>query len=258
MTLSKNPFDQHISSWKTEQDQPWMDLRYRLEYQNICRHIDAQALTILDAGGGNAANAIQFAQKGHHVTVVDSSPAMLADGLSSAQESGVVERIKFIQADLSELPKLFPDPRVDLVLCHNVIQYLDDPDQTLRALVHLLRSGGFLSLVTVNGYAEVYKAAFRELDLEKAAIQLNAEETHATVFDVSMRRFSDEAVIELVKTAGCNLLGLYGVRSLCDWLPNEPKYNPEFFARLEELEFKLADRYPYYLLARFYQAIGQK
>jgi len=258
MTKSENPFDVHLSSWKAEQDQPWMNLRYRLEYRNIRRYVGEHELSALDAGGGNAASAIQFAREGHLVTVVDSSEAMLTDGREAAQKAGLDERMKFHQAELVDLPTLFPEPSFDLVLCHNVIQYVEEVDRNLRALVQSLHSNGILSLMTINGYYEVYKVAFRELDLEKAIFQLDTDKTRATLFDVSMRSFSETELIEMLERAGCITLGLYGVRCLCDWLPNEPKYNPEFLRKLEELEYRLADRYPYYLLARFYQVIGRK
>ena len=33
---------------------------------------------------------------------------------------------------------------------------------------------------------------------------------------------------------------------------------PDFYAKLEQLEFALSDQYPYYLIARFFQLIGRK
>jgi len=45
---------------------------------------------------------------------------------------------------------------------------------------------------------------------------------------------------------------------LCAYLPNEPKYEAEYFKALEQLECRLTDTYPYNLLARFYQVIVRK
>jgi hypothetical protein len=39
---------------------------------------------------------------------------------------------------------------------------------------------------------------------------------------------------------------------------NERKYDDEFYRKLEQLELALTDRYPYYLLARFFQIIARK
>jgi S-adenosylmethionine-dependent methyltransferase len=183
---------------------------------------------------------------------------MLADGVAVAEEHELIEQIDFIAAEIMDIPELFREPKFDLVVCHNVIHYLDDPDRSLRALHHPLRRGGLLSLVTINGFSEVYKAAFRELDLRKALDQLDASHGHGTIFDLAMRTFTEREIIDLVEQAGCTIEGFYGVRCLCDWLPNEPKFNEPFMSELEELEFSLADRYPYYLLARFFQVICSK
>jgi len=54
-------------------------------------------------------------------------------------------------------------------------------------------------------------------------------------------------------------LGYFGLRCVVDYLTdNQPKFNPAYFAELEELEYAMTDRYPYYLLARMFQIIVQK
>jgi SAM-dependent methyltransferase len=251
-----SPFDHNFSNWKMEQSQPWMTLRYRLEYRNISRHIGNRSLSILDAGGGNAASAILFAEAGHTVTVVDFSTEMVDDGIRLVSEAGLESRISIFQADLADLPALFPEPSFDLILCHNVVQYLENPAAILGILAGCGFPGGLISMVTVNQYAEVYKAAIRELDLERAITQLVSERTRASIFDISMRKFSETEVIELLEVADYQPVGLYGLLCLTHWLPNEPKYDPAFFSTLETLEYKIGNRFPYYLLARFYQVIG--
>ena len=58
-----------------------------------------------------------------------------------------------------------------------------------------------------------------------------------------------------MEQAGCSVMGRYGVRCVNDYiLDNNLKYDPGFFARLERLELALTDRYPYYLLGRFFQS----
>ena len=39
---------------------------------------------------------------------------------------------------------------------------------------------------------------------------------------------------------------------------NEAKFNPEYFAELEKLEYAMTYQYPYYLLARMFQIVLQK
>jgi hypothetical protein len=46
--------------------------------------------------------------------------------------------------------------------------------------------------------------------------------------------------------------------NVCAYLSNKPKFDPEYYSEKEKLEDCLTDRYPYYLLARFFQVIVQK
>jgi hypothetical protein len=71
-------------------------------------------------------------------------------------------------------------------------------------------------------------------------------------------RFSADEIIDQFSQISCSLVGHYGVLSVCAYLPNEPKFDSEYYSELEKLEDSLTDKYPYYLLARFFQVIVQK
>jgi hypothetical protein len=63
----------------------------------------------------------------------------------------------------------------------------------------------------------------------------------------------------LLRDAGCHIEQDYGVRCVCDyWGDNERKSQPEIFEQLERLEFALTDKYPYKLLARYFQVVARK
>jgi len=58
--------------------------------------------------------------------------------------------------------------------------------------------------------------------------------------------------------AGLEMLAEYGVRIFADYLPVEKLADPEFFARLLELEMAAATLHPYRLIARYIQLLGRK
>ena len=251
-------FNRNIETWEQEQKEPWMDLRYRLELGNLEGYIGAKKLTVLDAGGGNGVLAIALAEAGHDVTIVDFSSEMLAAAQARLGSHHYQGKVDLIQADIGDIPGLFSADTFDVVLCHNVIQYTSDAYAALRAVQAPLRTNGILSLVSVNKYAEVYKAAFREADLARAEDQLSAEATVATLFDHPMEYFTEQDLKLLFEQSGFYDIDLFGIRCICDWLPNAPKYRPEYMAQLESLEGHLAQKHPYYLLARFFQVVGRK
>lgn len=256
MTQADDPFTRHIERWKAEQALPWAQLKYRLVAANLDAHLPPGPLEILDAGGGNGAEALPFAQVGHRVTLVDSAAVMLDEARQAAEACGLSERITMIQHDLGALSALFPAPSFDVVICHNVLQYAPDVGQLLDTLLTTLRPGGVLSLVSVNRYSVPYQAAFLHHDLERAYASLDDHTQQATIFDAPMSLATAEEVSALLAARGFSAVHHFGIRCLCDyWGDNAEKMQPTVMAQLERLERRLTDAYPYKLLARYYQLI---
>jgi S-adenosylmethionine-dependent methyltransferase len=249
----------HVSGWKEWQETPWGRLRYRVAQANLQRHLPSRPLRILDVGGGNGLDSIPLAAAGHHVTLLDFSEEMLGEARRSADANGAAERITPHYADFHELPALYPQPIFDVVLCHNLLQYIDDAAEMLRIVGQPLKPGGLLSVMASNRYSNAYRAALQQHDFVAAASQLDATSSFAQVFNLSVRAYAGEDIIPLLQEAGCTLLGHYGVRCVNDYIANNDlKADPTFFAQLEQLELAMTDKYPYYLLARFFQLVARK
>ena len=252
-------FNDHMSVWKAEQNTPWFRLRYTTVHTNLLRHLERRPLQVLDVGGGNGLEAVALAALGHTVTLVDFSADMLADARRNAEAAGVAERIVMHEADVTALPDLFSTGTFDVALCHNVLQYVGDPAAVLADIAALVRRGGILSVVSPNRYGETYLAALLQLDLATALARLDATTIEAALFKVPVHRFTGDDMIRLLEAAGCTPAGHYGVLCVCAYITNNDiKYDPTFFAQLEQLELALTDRHPYYLVARFFQVIAQK
>src|SRR5437763_13020537 len=91
-------------------------------------------LRILDAGGGSGGFAVPLAELGHHVTVVDPSPDSLAALERRAAETGTSDRVRAVQGDVAGLVDVAAPASVDLVLCHSVLEVVDDPASALDAV----------------------------------------------------------------------------------------------------------------------------
>src|SRR4030065_2749430 len=113
----------------------------------------------------------------------------------------------------------------------------------------------FLSLLDGNRYSEVYRKAIQSNDLVAALKVVDTKEYFHPWFNRLTPLFSSAEIIDILRANGCEVVGDYGIRCICDYLPNEPKYEAEYFEALAQLERKLTDTYPYNLLARFYQVI---
>ena len=116
-----------------------------------------------------------------------------------------------------------------------------------------------VSIININRYSDALQAALLRIDLEEALTHIDVRESYPPLFDTTLRHYAGEEMIAPLEAAGCTLLGHYGVRCVNDYIyDNARKYDPAFYAQLEKLELTLSDRYPYYLIARYFQLIGRK
>jgi S-adenosylmethionine-dependent methyltransferase len=259
MTVSPATFDSSMDRWIEEQRSPWSQLKYTVVHANLKRHLGDNPLRILDAGGGNGADTIPLAVLGHAVVLVDYSTEMLADATRRIAAVKVRDRVTMYHADLAMVPALLPNQSFDMVLCHNVVQYVDDALSLLAGLAIPLKPGGIISVMGVNRYSVPYHAAFLRNNLDDAFAALEQHRGCATLFKERVRFYTGEEIAAFLSQAGCAVDGHYGIRCLCDyWGDNERKSNPDTFAQIERLELALTDRHPYNLLARYFQVVAHK
>lgn len=205
-------------------------------------------MRILDVGGGSGRDSMLLAAQGYRVALMDSSPAMLRLAAEEAEAGGVTDRLQTQFGNLDDLPALFPAPVFDAVLLHNVIQYVDDGQAALAKALAPLKPGGLISVSGANRYADPYREALVWQRPEKALELLDA---------LPGSPYAGDDVADGLRALGCEVLGVYGVLCVADYLREEPG-DPAFAAQLERLELALSDRVPYKLLARFFQVVARK
>lgn len=259
MTVQASIFDQQIDVWRREQELPWYRIMRRQMQTNLASHLAAGALRVLDAGGGNGRDSLQLAAAGHQVLLVDYSAAMLADAEAKAAALGLQEQMQVQQAELSGIDELLKGETFDAVLCHNVIQYLDDAPALLRQLAAALRPGGLLSLVSMNRYSAVYAALLLRNDVKAARAGIGAHAAHTVIFDAPLIVYSAAEAAAMLAQAGLAVTADYGLLCITAyWREDERKHDPAVYAQLEELELALMDQEPYKSLARSFQVIAHK
>ena len=206
-------------------------------------------LHVVDAGGGTGGFAVPLAAAGHRVTVVDPSPDSLAALQRRAAERGLGDRVTGLQGDLTELPGLVPAGSADLLLCHSVLELVDDPAEALAGSVGVLRQDGRLSLLAANRAAAVVARALAGHP-DEAAHALTDPAGRWGPGDGMRRRFTADALRELVTGAGLVVEQLHGVRVVSDLVPGAVlDAEPGAAAALLALERALSDRPPYRDLA---------
>jgi S-adenosylmethionine-dependent methyltransferase len=215
------------------------------------------SLHALDVGCGTGDVAARLAHLGMRVALLDSSPAMLNIAKRTAQEAGVTDKIVLQPGDASQLTTLFPGASFDVILCHNVLEYLEDPDAVLCGAAHLLRdSSSILSVLVRNRAGEVLKAAIKEGDLTVAEENLTAEWGQESLYGGRVRLFTPDTLRAMLKAASLAVIAERGVRVLADYLPSRISRNSEY-GRILELERRLSSRPEYAAVARYTQCFAR-
>jgi S-adenosylmethionine-dependent methyltransferase len=256
---SRDVFGAAMAAWRQWQDAPWGRLRYTLAEHNLRRHLDGRPLRVLDVAGGNGVEAVRLAAGGHKVTLVDYSAEMLDSARSLAANLGMAGRVTCIESDVAKLGDVVAAESFDLVLCHNLLQFVADVESTLVTVLEPLAPGGLLSVLSANAHSEPMRMALREMDLTSAYESLAAPRHYTKTFGTPLFPRTAEEVCTVLRHLGVGVLGHYGIRSVCDYIPDdERKYDATFFAELERLEVALSDRLPYVLTARLFHLIALK
>jgi len=258
MPVEADEFGGVLQLWKDENHKPWGRLRYETSRLNIARHTKKETLRVLDFGGGDGVDAIYYAKLGHLVTLMDCSPTMLAEAGRSAEEEGVSDRLVLCQTEQDSFPDLAVQQPFDLILCHMMIEFVPDAQILFKEMCKLLAKGGVISILDTNRYSDVYMSAFQTNKIPDAIKAVGRKEYFHPWVNRLTPRFAADDFINQLDINGCSLIGHYGVLNICAYLPNEPKFIPQYYRQLQALEFQLTDKYPYPLLARFFQVIGRK
>jgi len=229
-------------------------LRSDLAFANLHDFLPLQAkesLCALDLGCGTGATAVRLAQLGIHVTVLDCSPAMLDIAQRAAREAGISEKIVLKHGEATQLACLFPARSFDVILCHNILEYIDDPGVVLREAARALRdSSAILSVLVRNQVGEVFKAAIQTGDLSAAENNLTAEWGQESLYGSRVRLFTPDSLRAMLKAAALTVIVERGVRVLADYLPSRISRSAEY-ERILGLERKLGSRPAYAAVARY-------
>ena len=206
-------------------------------------------LDVLDIGGGTGGLAVRVGLLGHRVTVVDPSPDALAALDRRAREHDVA--VTGSQGDLSSLLDVVGPDSADLVLCHGVLEVVDDPVAALATLGRVVRPGGVLSLLVAQRYAAVVARAMAgHFQQALAMLDPSTGSGHRTSQGRVGRRYTHDELAVLVRDAGLTVDAVHGIRVFTDLVPGSLlDLEPGATAALVELEQAVATRPEYLPLA---------
>ncbi len=193
-------------------------------------------LRIVDVGGGTGGFAVPLAGLGHQVTVVDPSPDALAALQRRAADMGVSALVQPVQGDAGALVSIVGAGTADVVLCHGVLEFVDDPAAALRDARQTLREHGLLSLLVSQRLGAVVARAVSGR-FQDARRLLDDPQGRAGAADPLVRRFDQSTLLALLAGEDLQVRTLHGVRLFSDLLPGAlVDGDPDTMQALLELE----------------------
>lgn len=202
---------------------------------------------ILDFGSGEGVTANHYAKK-NDVTAIEPSEEML----SSAWRDNEYDQIVGDANTLSS----FEDEVFDFIICHNVLEYIDDKEAVLKALARVLKKDGIISIAKHNRAGRVMQMAVLLDDFEKANAILDGENSMASKFG-AIRYYEDDDIIKWVPEL--TVSEVWGIRTFWDLQQNQEKHRDEEWQnKMMQLELRVAQLPEYRDIAFFHHLLLKK
>ncbi|HZX40100.1 MAG TPA: methyltransferase domain-containing protein [Streptomyces sp.] len=193
----------------------------QLDEQIAARYPVGQRLRILDVGMGQGTQALRLARAGHTVTGLESDCDMLKAARESlaTEPAGIRERVRLIEGDGRDTGVHFLPGSFDVVLCHGVLMYVQEPDAMLAGLARMLAPGGLLSLLVRNGDALAMRPGLAG-DWPGALTAFDSD-TYTNRLGLVVRADRLDALTATLAGIAAPLHAWYGVRVFTDNVPDE-------------------------------------
>lgn len=168
------------------------------------------AVRVLDVGGGSGTRAVPLALLGCSVTVVDSSVNALAILHRRAEDAGVADRVAGVQADADQLDTVTAPGSADVVVCHHLLEQVDDPAAAMRGLADAVRPGGSVSILVAGRLGAVLAQTLAGR-FEPARELLTDADARFGAADPLRRRFDVLGVRALAESVGLVVESVTGI-----------------------------------------------
>jgi S-adenosylmethionine-dependent methyltransferase len=200
---------------------PWGKLFYKLVWHNI----DCKGKKILDFGSGFGVTADYFA-KNNEVTAIEPNEEMLKHRFCTNEYSQIVGGIESLRK--------IPNQSYDMIICHNVLEYLDNRTELLCEFSRVLKPGGFVSIVKHNKAGKIMQKAVFEYKINEALELINNGNGVSANFG-TINEY-DNCELEKYCEDSFEIDKIYGVRMFFALQRNELKMESDWISNMYNLE----------------------
>ena len=215
-----------IKDYRNMVEQPWGRMFYELIYKQL-NIPEENKIRILDFGAGFCITANHYA-KNHEVIAVEPNEEMHNLRVEGNNYTLIPQGLEYL--------KSISDNSIDVVLCHNVLEYVENREAVLEQLVRVVKPEGILSVIKHNLFGRVMGSAVLG-DNPQAALDLLNDVSEDSMFG-NRSVYSNESLIEALSQK-MSLSDTYGIRVFFGLSSNnEIKFTNEWYQPMLELEIK--------------------
>lgn len=229
---------------KVTELQPWECLMKQIVWKQLG---DIRNKKILDFGSGTGVTANYLAKYNEVIAVEpdNESVRMRWQDNSYTQIVGGTEKLH-----------KFKDETFDMIICHNVLEYIDDKKEIVNEFARILKRDGKISLVKHNRAGRVMQMVVLLNDFDHAHSLLDGNDSTASKYG-AIRYYEDKDIenwcpnLKIIKTLG--------MRTFWDMQQNQEIHkDAEWQDKMIEIEMRVADMDAYKEIAFFHHLTIEK
>ena len=219
-----------IQQYKQMLEQPWGKIQYEITFAQL---VHLKNKKILDFGSGLGLVS-QFLGENNEVVAIEPEKEMLFAYSNHTYEKilGSLEQVEKFEAE-----------SFDIVLCHNVLEYIEENNREkyLSEFKRVLKRDGKLSIVKHNQVGKIMQAVVFSNDVDQALDLLKGNEFRSVSFN-SGTTYTIDKLLEISKM---KLDKYQAIRTFYSLQINEVKTQDKWIEKMTEMELSVCDLYPY-------------
>jgi len=242
MSAITEAFSKSINQYLNYTNMPWGQLFYQSAWHQMDNHLRTYDKTILDIGSGFGLSSLEYARRGCQVTAIEPTNEMVAIAQESADREAL--NIKFHTATFQTVDYLAD--HYDWILCHNILEYTEDPKEFLMNISQKQSANGMLSLITHNCAAKVMKKAIVNKDPQGAYASIGNMKEYSGIIQTDITIYPLEQLADWLTDCGYEVRNTYGIHNIYGYITdNALKLDEAWHAQMLNLEFTLGSLSPY-------------
>lgn len=199
-------------------------------------------INILDVGCGDGCISEFLFYEGYaNITAIDIDP----DSIKKAKNKDCSKNINYVCEDINNYLLSTRNQYWDIVICSEVLEHLNKPDELIKAISAIVKRDGRLLITIPNGYGpwEVYHRISEKLHY--------ANIVNEPIGKYHIQRFKHENIIEVISAEGFRLIKSENSNFISHiWSFTVPAYHSLDY--IERIDCWLADYLPRNLASGWY------